>query len=329
MLPTNIKKDILLCLPVIFITFLILSYRLNDLPKKVSLDEVRNAGFAASLLNHGYTPYYAQFFEGWDTHNTFPLYNMLASMQVFGVSPFSLRFSGVFYGVLTVIAAYFLLLLLFGRFNAAAGALILAFSYKFIAFNRWAIETPFYFFFLVLSLLFFSKYYFSLTNKKASNNYLMLLLLGLTVGMLQHTYGSARMFLFAYPLILIFVMLSVRMSILRLTLSVFAFAFGLVLVMYPLIIAGRNLPKEAFDSRGGDLQIFREAPTKDRVWAIKWGFIRTIGMFNVKGSSESCYSYPGSKFLDPLSGIMFILGVLVFVVKYRCLFFLSSPAFLV
>src|SRR3989339_868563 len=98
MLPTNIKKDILLCLPVIFITFFILSYRLNDLPKKVSLDEVRNAGFAASLLNHGYIPYYAQFFEGWDTHNTFPLYNMLASMQVFGVSPFSLRFSGVFYG---------------------------------------------------------------------------------------------------------------------------------------------------------------------------------------------------------------------------------------
>lgn len=308
-------KEVLALLIPVFLSTTILFYKLGTLPKTVSLDEFRLGYFAANLNGAPYVPYFIKSDAYSDNHPTFYLYQILLSYKIFGPNPFALRFFAAFYGILTVAGFYLLIKRVSGRNLALIGSLVLAFSYKFIALSRWNSEAPIYFFFLTLAGYLLVSQQISILQGK-SVSYRKAFLLGIVVGIMQHTYFSSQAFIPIFPVLLGTTLLFCKAGLKKLTLALIVFLSGFMFAIYPLLITIKNAPSGSFNSRKGELVILRsDVSIKDKMYAVKVSTLNTLKMFHFRGSEEPCYSFPGSKFLDPLSGLLLIIGIIYSIYK--------------
>src|SRR3989338_11271881 len=96
------KKIAIEILILLLISSFIVFFQFNQVPKKLSWDEVEFARLALSLENKPYTPF-SQLATG---HSTLYFYILLASITVFGLNNFSFRFPSAFFGILNILLFY-------------------------------------------------------------------------------------------------------------------------------------------------------------------------------------------------------------------------------
>ena len=97
----------------LILSSLIIFFQFNEIPKKLSWDEVEFSRLALSLENKPYLPY-SRLATG---HSTLYFYAILASFQIFGVTNFALRFPAALFGIMNVLIFYTITKRVFSQVN--------------------------------------------------------------------------------------------------------------------------------------------------------------------------------------------------------------------
>ena len=175
------------------LAFLIRVYRLQDIPVGLHLDEAANGVDTLDILR-GYFPI---FFERNNGREPLFVYLQAISVALLGATPFALRVTAAAVGALTVATTYWMTREAFARTSIPAQrlalwtALFLAFSYWHISLSRngyRAITLP-----LMLTIAFalFWRAWRQVTDG-GDMPWVTLVLSGVSVGLTQYSYTSAR-----------------------------------------------------------------------------------------------------------------------------------------
>ena len=101
-------------LPIILLTIIsafLIFYRLTEIPKNLSFDEVEFTKLALSLSDKPYIAY-SQLATG---HSTLYFYILLVSLKTFGINTFALRLPAAIFGILSIIIFYLILEIIFKK----------------------------------------------------------------------------------------------------------------------------------------------------------------------------------------------------------------------
>src|SRR3990167_11528994 len=107
------KKVAVEILILLLVSSFIIFFQFNQVPKKLSWDEVEFARLALSLKNQTYTPY-SQLATG---HSTLYFYILLASINIFGLTNFALRFPSALFGILNIMIFYLISRIIFAKIS--------------------------------------------------------------------------------------------------------------------------------------------------------------------------------------------------------------------
>jgi len=237
------------------------------------------------------------------------IYLIAFSFKIFGISVASIRYASAFFGIATIIAAYFC-----GKelFNRKTG-LLLAF---FIAFSRWDINwsrigldnitTPF-FEFLVIALL----------HRAFRKMQVMdFALAGLSLGFGLCFYASMRIFPFVIGIWLIAKWISKK--------DFFASSWrGLIFFVIAIIISSIPITQyaiknsEVFWSRVNETSIFNGKTTIEGWNAVAENTREHLLMFNYKGDQNGRHNLPGEPMMDPITGALMVLGLGISISRIR------------
>ena len=147
--------------PIIILTIIslfLVFYRFAYIPKYLAFDEVEFAKLALSLENKPYIAY-SSLATG---HSTLYFYILLASLKIFGINVFALRFPAAIFGILSVTIFYLIMKKVFKQWNNEAIkqwfpfflTLILLSSRWFLNFSRFSFEATFLLFLELVSIYF-------------------------------------------------------------------------------------------------------------------------------------------------------------------------------
>lgn len=145
------KKRSLLIL-ILFLSFSVRLWKIDQIPQGFFCDEASIGYNAYSLLNTGKDEWqnsWPLFFKAFGEYkNPILIYSTIPFVAVFGLNEFSVRLPSVLFGVLTVLAVYFLTQKAFNRKTALWAALFLSISPWHIHISRISLEglSPFLFF---------------------------------------------------------------------------------------------------------------------------------------------------------------------------------------
>jgi len=312
------KKIIPIIILLIISAFLIF-YRFNNIPKNLTFDEVEFAKLALSLQNKPYISY-STLATG---HSTLYFYILLTSLKIFGTNSFALRLPSAVFGILSVIVFYLILKIIFQKYDNLIKKQYLSFilsfiflsSHWFINFARFSFEVTFLLFLELISI-----YYLLKINQKPKNNLLNIYLMisGLFAGLSFLSYTPGRIF-FVLPLILI-----ISQSIDRPTLkkSNYLIAKQLIIFFIPFLIT--ITPLTTYLSTHIDTRIDQQFFLMNHEMTINqklvglWSNISSIGlMFNFKGDINGRHNYPGKPALNPIFGILFLIGLIISIKDWK------------
>jgi len=187
---------------VLLISLFVRLINLNKLPVSLFSDEVDVGYQALSLLKTG-KDYFGNtlpvsFHSFADFRASFYLYNAVVSVAVFGPNEIGVRFPAFFYGVLGIVAFYFLSKeLTKNEYFSLLSTFILGLTPWHIHYSRAAFEATSIFFLVTTGL-----YLFLASLRK--NNYLLFLISLLSFILGFYTYATARLFLPLLALLLFF-----------------------------------------------------------------------------------------------------------------------------
>lgn len=323
-------KKVVPILILIVSSVLVIFYKFNEVPKNLSFDEVEFTKLALSLDGKPYTPY-STYATG---HATLYFYILLFSFKIFGISNFALRLPSAIFGVLNVFVFYFLMRIAFQQFNnlttrlptsersksnyvldhlALILSLILITSHWYFNFARFAFEATFLLFLELSSIYFFFRY---LKSKQTGD----IILTTIFVGSAYNSYTPGRIF---FSLIFVFLIIYVKrqfnhvkrgssnLAIKQLIPSVIIF----IITILPLSLYFINNPDIRFNQ-----QFFlknTELPTVKKILFLGDNLKKTILMFNFYGDINGRHNYPGKAALNPLLGILFIIGLCISIRNYK------------
>ncbi|MGD8585757.1 MAG: PA14 domain-containing protein, partial [Chloroflexota bacterium] len=318
--PTEVRPAEKLTLQVVVFGLILLAlavfmrfYRLGELPFGTWFDEA-DIGVRAQriLLEPTYRP---AFLRGHALAYYFPALIAL-SFKIVGLGTLAVRTVTALFGLGSVILAFFLGREIFGnRFG-----LLLAF---FFAVARWAItfdrlgmatsSGPF-FILLILLLLFRGRRtdnvrYFAWAGLAAGLGLgfhtslrlfplvILAFLVYWTAGQLgQHSHRRPRRIAWAAKLALLIV--------------------GATLAAGPLIQVAVRQPDD-FWNRTREVSIFEKRDEPNVVRAIASNTVKNLLMFNYLGDRNGRHNLPGEPMLDPVTGALFVLGLLLAISRFR------------
>lgn len=322
-------KKILLLILVGLLASILIFYKFPNLPKNLAPDEVDFARLAFSLENKPYTPF-SQLATG---HSTLYFYILLASLKTFGANIFALRLPSAIFGILSVLIFYLIIEYFFQQFSNRTMKQYLPFLFSFILLSsRWFLNfTRFSFeptFLLFLELT--SIYFFLMAEKKmlnffstldlatarrlqprqknlASNIYLIIS--GLFAGFAYLSYTPGRIFfllplsLLGYKLICSLIHKQFNNEAMK-QLLLFLIPFIITIIPLTLYLSTH------IDARV-DQQFFlmnHEVPINKKVLGILSNISSNTLMFFTKGDMNGRHNFPGKPALNPILGILFIIG---------------------
>ncbi|MBN1584643.1 MAG: glycosyltransferase family 39 protein [Anaerolineae bacterium] len=320
--------DLLLLFLILLIAAFFRLYRFRSLPYGLWYDEADNGLWARQLLQYPeLRPIYA--------HSTnLPahfLYLIAFSFRLFGDSMYAIRAVAVMFGLLTVVAAYFCGRELFGWHGSGRYiGLILAFT---IAVSRWdvnwsrigmhGVTVPFFELWTVAALLRGLRtgrltafawsgaalgsglcFYSPIRIFPAIIGGFLLIWLGRWLWQIGHRHlGSAKTMLghmvmtWGTPLIL--------------------FSLGVLIVVAPVAQFALAQP-ELFWDRAKRISILKEpAAQAHPIQAVLTNTAKHLLMFNYQGDPNGRHNLPGLAMLDRISGVLFVLGAIICLFRWR------------
>lgn len=327
--PTNTRAHNICLFLLLAIASFLIFYRFPTIPINVSYDEAAFANLAMSLAKGGFH-IYSPLATG---HTTPYFYTILASFKLFGLSVWALRLPAAIFGVLTVIPAYNIFRLVFSQeyvekktkspfLKKHDYVIPTLLTFTFISlrwyynFARFSFEATFLLFFELVSILFFLYY----KNTKQGK---YLIGSGLFAGLAYNSYTPGRIFILL-PLLFIFSDFTFTKKRLNgLIQHILLFAIPFAMMIAPLTI---------YFSQNKDIRINQLSyVTNDKMevgekFAFAWDSTkRAASMFHIKGDMNGRHNYPGKPAVNPIIGLLFIIGLL-YAIKhikdYRNMFFL-------
>jgi len=291
--------------PIIILTIIslfLVFYRFAYIPKYLAFDEVEFAKLALSLENKPYIAY-SSLATG---HSTLYFYILLASLKIFGINVFALRFPAAIFGILSVTIFYLIMKKVFKQWNNEAIkqwfpfflTLILLSSRWFLNFSRFSFEATFLLFLELVSI------YFLISKKN-------LFFSGLFAGLAFLSYTPGRIF-FLLPLS--FLVFQLVNSLTRKQFSDKTVKHLLYFIISFIIIIS---PLTTYFLKNKDTRIDQQFFLRNHEMTINekavglWNNISsTTLMFFAKGDMNGRHNYPGKPALNPILGILFILGLI-------------------
>jgi len=325
--PAQVITGILRALPIVAVLMLATFARLwqlDQFPFGTWYDEAFNGRAAAQILQD--SNYRPVFVEG-DTLPAQFVYVLALSFRLFGVSTIAMRIVTAAFGIITILFAYLLFRRWFGeRIGLVAAALFAVLRYD-LTFSRIALHgvtTPA---FELIVLYFLDR---ALQRKRSSDFAWM----GLALGFGLAFYAPFRLFPFA---LILFAGGLVAGAVIerrktedggqlpytfRLLISnirpshVAIFVVGVVIAIAPVAqFALRN--REDFFARTSTVSIFEKRDEPDLLRALWGNTLKHLEMFNVEGDRNGRHNLPGAPMLDPVMGMLFILGLAYALWRWR------------
>jgi len=158
--PTVFQKYIIFFF-ILVISFSVRIFNLSDNPAGFFCDEAVNGYNAYTILTTGKDQYgtsFPIFFRAFDDYRCpISIYSMVPFVGIFGLNEFSVRFTNVIYGILTVIMLFLFVKECFNINISILSSLLLAISPWHIHFSRTGFEFISYVFWIILSLFLLEK----------------------------------------------------------------------------------------------------------------------------------------------------------------------------
>jgi len=314
-------------LPIIILTIItsfLIFYRLTEIPKNLSFDEVEFTKLALSLDNKPYIAY-SQLATG---HSTLYFYILLASLKTFGINTFALRLPAAIFGILSIIIFYLILEIIFKKdkilntYYLILTTLIFLTSHWFLNFARFSFEATFLLFLELTSIYFLFEFdqeqkakitnflRFVVFRQKISVSIFYIFFSGIFAGIAFLSYTPGRIF-FLLPLSFL------ALQTLR-TLKLYKLAYFLI----PFIIMITPLSNYLLTNKDTriDQQFFlknKEMTINEKVNGLWKNISSTALMFNIKGDVNGRHNYPNKPALNPILGILFLIGLISITTNYK------------
>lgn len=273
-------------------------YRLTEFPLGPNVDEIFTLRNSLLLLEKpldpfGQTPLIS---EGWvETANLYLYFNVLI-LNLFGVSYWSMKLLSVIPGVIACGAVFLISQLVFDRRVALCTALLFTFAHWPIRLSRYGWDASF----MVMT---FSVAFWLLLMALQRGRPILAYCSGMAAGLGLYSYLGARICLLS---LLGFLVLE---SVFTRDRSTFkqgiVFATGTVTVAYPLLCYYLLKPS-AFWVRTAELSVFNSEHPFPLIANNVW---RHALMFHAIGGTFARDNFPGLPVMDPLTGLVFVAGV--------------------
>lgn len=290
------KKYVFLSI-VLILSLIVIFYQSSEIPKHLAYDEVAFAQLALSLDGKPYTPY-SQLATG---HSTLYFYIILLSFKLFGVNTFALRLPSAFFGIASLLIFYIIMKKVLKNDRVAFSATLVLLTLRwFITFSRFAFEPTFLLFLELVSVWFLIKF----IEKKS---YIFLFLTSLFAGFAFQSYTPGRLF-FLLPLLIIL-------------LTTKKIKYVLVYLLFFLISSAPLLTYLTAhqDQRLEQVSLFSDSRLSQtqKLQSVGENIKRTFLMFSLEGDMNGRHNYPGKPVINPLLGLLFLLGVGLAAARYR------------
>ncbi len=291
-------------------------WQIDQFPFGTWNDEADNGNYAVQMLQDpNYRPVYI---ESTNLPAHF-IYVIALSFRLFGVSTISMRFVTAAFGVVTVAFAYLLFRRWFGERLGLVAALLFAVLRYDLTFSRIALHgvtTPA---FEMIVLYFLDR---ALERKQWSDFAWTGLALGFGLGF----YTPFRLFPLVLAvflgglLIAALVKYGARAAIRRYLRGMLPHwlvaALALLIAIAPVAqFALRN--RDEFFARTNAISIFERRDEPDLAKALWSNVLKHLEMFNVQGDRNGRHNLPEAPMLDPVMGVLFILGTAYALWRWR------------
>ncbi len=275
-------------------------YRIADLPLGPYIDEILTMIHSLELSEKpfdlfGHTPL---LHEGWvETPNLY-LYFDLVIVKLFGVSYLSMKLFSVIPGIVTCGGIFLICRSLFDIRIALWVAALFTAGHWPVRLSRYGWDVSFLIMTFSLAIFFLLV---AIQNRRTVYAYLS----GVTIGISLYSYAGARVCFLALALFLI-VECAVKKERWLLRQAV-AFATGATIVAFPLLCYYLTHPN-AFWVRASEINVFNSDAPLLPIFENLW---RHVLMFNISGGNYARDNSPGTSMLDPITGLLFVVGLVV------------------
>ncbi|MBI2567669.1 MAG: glycosyltransferase family 39 protein [Candidatus Schekmanbacteria bacterium] len=289
-------------------------HELGDRPYGVWFDEAENALISMRILEQ--PQYRPVFVPGLSQMPAMLFYYYAVFIQAFGPDVVTIRLATTVLALLAVALVWLLARELFGARAGIAAAALLAICRWHVTFSRFAMAMIVTTVFIPLALLLFQRSQRRLSPRLA-------LLAGLTIGVgLQFYYSMLTLPLIValvggHGLLVEWDNRAARLGLIALTLAAALFAYA------PLMLYASEHPRE-FSQRVNTVSIIkapslraavdlfaRPSAERDRVVGeLKHTLDRHARMFHLVGDNNGRHNLPGHPMLDPVTGLLFAIGLL-------------------
>lgn len=308
--------EISLVLLIFAIAFGLRAYKISEIPPSIFDDESNTAYDAIRVIEGEYPNPFA---TGWyQVPILYSYFNSIA-FRIFGINVFAARVTGLFFAFMTVVAMYFFTRYVLGVRMALVATALFALSRYHITMSRWGATEIAPSFFMLMSFGFMMRGLEiregmtpRITGSRPRAGFLrwpgwLFVLSGLFLGLGIYTYLASRLVALVVCLYMIYFMFFrfdiFRRNFWRLLLLGIVF----LLVFAPLAYHYYSNPG-TLNSRLNEISIFRfcrEARSLQPLWD---NLGRYVLMFNWKANQIARHCLPGKPLLNPVTGVLFVLG---------------------
>ncbi len=318
-------KTLALFIIVFAIALVFRLWKISEIPKSLSMDEVAVGWNAYSILKTGKDEFGASFplfFKSVGDYKTpVAIYLVAPSIAVFGLNEFAVRFPAVLFGAATAVVFILLLRELgVGKTGSVMGGIFFAINPWHVYLSRTSFDGVIALFFLI------SGTYLFLNSIKSKSVVLISLALGL-MSISVWSYHSQRVFV---PLLFVFLVIYFKKELLVMFKQRKNIIFPTaILLLFVIPFVYTLVSGQGITSRAADLWVGKDSGT---TWAKQYLNYFDLNLWFFKGLNLTLPGYPDVGFLYFFDLPIFVLGACVLIwsknklAKAACLFwFLSGP----
>jgi 4-amino-4-deoxy-L-arabinose transferase-like glycosyltransferase len=286
------------------------TYRLDSIPPGIYVDETNGALDALHILEGRPD---SPFGTGWyGTPNGY-FYYMAAIFRLLGANWTSLKLVSLIPAILTVPAVYLLARLLFGPTTGLCAMLLMAVSRWHLSMSRWGWNETAPPLFQVLSFFFLIR---GVRDRRALDYALS----GLLMGLATYTYLSSRLAALTLVLYVVYWFLSDpagwRASVRRSWLGIAILAAAVIAAVAPIAVTYVTDPF-TFNNRVSEISVFRDVSEQRSLAPLTQNIADILRFFHQTGDLQGKHNLPGEPMTDPITGLLFAVGLAYAILAWR------------
>lgn len=255
------------------------------------------------------------FVTGWLSHPMLWFFVQAAALRVFGDTVFGLRFLSVVIGTATIPALYSFVRLFYGRVVGFAAAMLLTFYHFHIHFSRLGVNNiadP------LMALGAFAVFFSGCRTR----SFFHFAVAGVLLGLAQHLYMGSRLSPLLLVVVLVHQVFLARREIVRLRWHLAVLVVGFLVAFGPLLRFFLLHPSD-FSARMAMVGIFQTSWFQQQLAEGKSPLLiladqarMAFGAFTYQPDRSAWYD-PHIPMLDSVSSILFVLGLVITIMRWR------------